>query len=147
MFLIYGANLYAAMEIAVFRSRHIGVVMGVAAVLPILGPIIFLSMPTQGAEGTAPLEETEAAPQTMAVPSAAPAPTPAQPPGGIHIASSSWQQTPPPTEKPAPQIFQRGQFMFNHRFFETKFPDFLQPHPARSGQGHGVARENAARAV
>ncbi|MGA9450237.1 MAG: hypothetical protein WBW41_02715 [Verrucomicrobiia bacterium] len=125
MFLIYGANLYAAMEIAVFRSRHIGVVMGVAAVLPILGPIIFLSMPTQGAESTAPLEETEAAPQTMAVPSAAPAPTPAQPPGGIHIASSSWQQTPPPTEKPAPQIFHRGQFMFNHRFFETKFPGFF----------------------
>ena len=128
MFLIYGANLYAAMEIAVFRSRHIGVVMGVAAVLPILGPIIFLSLPTQGAAGTAPVAETEAAPTTMAVPSSAPvvapAPTLVQPPGGIHIASSSWQQA-PSTEKPAPQIFQRGQFTFNHRFFETKFPNFF----------------------
>jgi len=124
MFLLYGANLYAAMEIAIFRSRPIGVVMGVAAVLPILGPIIFLSIPTQGAEGTAPAEETEAAPETMAVPSVAPAPIPVQSAGGIRITSSSWQQT-PPTEKPAPQIFHRGQFMFNHRFFETKFPGFF----------------------
>ncbi len=122
MFLIYEANLYAAMEIAIFRARPIGVVMGAAAVLPVLGPIIFLSMPTQGAAGTEPVAETEA--ETAAGPGATPAPTLVQPPGGIHIASSSWQQA-PPADKPAPQIYRRGQFMFNRRFFETKFPAFF----------------------
>ena len=124
MFLIYGANLYAAMEIAIFRSRHIGVVMGVAAVLPILGPIILLSIPTHGTAGTQPVAETGVAAEAMAVPSVTPAPTLMQPPAGIHIASSSWQQA-PTTDKPAPQIFQRGQYMFNRRFFETKFPNFF----------------------
>jgi hypothetical protein len=118
MFLIYGANLYAAMEIAIFRARPIGVVMGVAAVLPVLGPVIFLFMPAQAGPGA----EIEA--ETMAGPGAAPAPTLVQPPGGIHIASSSWQQA-PAAEKPAPQIYRRGQFMFNRRFFETKFPGFF----------------------
>ncbi len=122
IFLIYGANLYAAMEIAAFRGRPIGMVMGVAAVLPVLGPIIFLSMPTRGEPTAEPVAQTEA--ETVAVPGVAPAPTRVQPPGGIHITSSSWQQG-PPTEKPAPQIFQRGQFMFNRRFFETKFPNFF----------------------
>jgi len=124
MFLIYGANLYAALEIAIFRARPIGMVMGVAAVLPILGPIIFLSMPTQGVAGAELAAETEAASETMAVPSVAPAPALVQPPGGIRIASSSWQQA-PTADKPAPQIFQRGQYTFNRRFIETKFPSFF----------------------
>jgi hypothetical protein len=124
MFLIYGANLYAAMEIAVFRARPIGVVMGVAAVLPILGPIIFLSMPTRFGPGTEPVGESEAVPETMAVPGGAPMPTLVQPPGGIRIAAASWQKA-TDTEKPALQIFQRGQFMFNRRFFETKFAAFF----------------------
>jgi hypothetical protein len=122
IFLIYGANLFAAMEIAMFRARPIGMVMGVAAVLPILGPIIFLSLPTQGEPVAAPVADAEA--ETMAVPGVAPAPALVQPPGGIHIGSSSWQQG-PPTEKSATQVFQRGQFMFNRRFFETKFPNFF----------------------
>ena len=53
LFVIYAANLYAAMEIAIFRARPIGLVMGVAAVLPILGPIIFLSLPIRR-EGRSP---------------------------------------------------------------------------------------------
>ena len=124
MFLIYGANLYAAMEIAIFRARPIGMVIGVAAVLPVLGPVIFLSMPTQAGPATETAAEAEA--ETMARPGVAPAPTLVQPPAGIRIASSSWQQTPSTaTEKPAPQIYRRGQFMFNRRFFETKFPAFF----------------------
>lgn len=125
MFLLYGANLYAAIEIAAYRARPIGLVMGVAAVLPVVGPVIFLSMPAQGA----PVAEIEAEPPPG--PGVAPAPTLVQPPGGIHIASSSWQQA-PAAEKPAPQIYRRGQFMFNRRFFETKFPAFFS-HIRREG--------------
>ena len=121
--LIYAANLVAAMEIAVFRSRPVGVVMGVAAVLPILGPIIFLSMPTRAEPAAEPAPAAPAEP--MAVPGATPMPRLVQPPGGIHIASSSWQQGAGTAEKAAAQIFQRGQFTFNRRFFETKFPGFF----------------------
>jgi len=121
--LIYAANLFAAMEIAVFRSRPVGVVMGVAAVLPVLGPIIFLSMPTRGEPVAEPAPAAPAEP--MAVPGVTPMPKLIQPPGGIHIAASSWQQGSGAAEKPAPQIFKRGQFTFNRRFFETKFPGFF----------------------
>jgi hypothetical protein len=123
MFLIYGANLYAAMEIALFRSRPIGMVMGVAAVLPVLGPVIFLSLPTQGEPEAAPAEETEAARQPAAEPRITPASL-VPPPASIHIASSSWQSE-SPAPKTAPQVFQRGQYTFNRRFFETKFTAFF----------------------
>jgi hypothetical protein len=91
----------------------------VAVVLPILGPIIFLAMPVRvEPDRTAP--RPEAAPHTFAVPGAA------QPvAAGIHIVEASWQKDAPPAEPGAPQIFQRGQFTFNRRFFETKFSGFF----------------------
>src|SRR5437879_2446392 len=41
LLLLYAANIYAAYEIAIFRAQPIPLVCGVAAVLPILRPIIF----------------------------------------------------------------------------------------------------------
>ncbi len=119
LMLIYAANIFAGYEIAVVRSRPILLVMGVAVVLPILGPIIFLAMPVRvEPDRTAP--RPEAAPHTFAVPGAA------QPvAAGIHIVEASWQKDAPATEPGAPQIFQRGQFTFNRRFFETKFSGFF----------------------
>ena len=61
--------------------------------------------------------------QTFSVPSAA---QPAA--SGIHIVEASWQgkSTAPPAANPnEPQVFQRGQFTFNRRFFETKFSGFF----------------------
>jgi hypothetical protein len=120
LLLIYAANIYAGYEVAFFRSRPKGLVMGVSAVLPILGPIIFLALPSV-AEPAPTVEEVavaEAEPQRFAMPGA-------PPPDEIHIVAGSW--TPPGTkpEAPEPQIFQRGQFTFNRRFFETKFPGFF----------------------
>ena len=40
--------------------------------------------------------------------------------GGIHVA-----ETPKSSEHYEPQIYQRGQFTFNRRFFETKFSNFF----------------------
>lgn len=118
LFVIYSANLYAGFEIAVVRARPVALVMGAAAVLPVLGPVIFLSLPMRVA----------AAPTTAEAPADArifnvpgqPEPAAAAP-GGIHIAEASWQK-PAHTE---PLIFQRGQFTFNRRFFETKFSNFF----------------------
>jgi hypothetical protein len=119
LMLIYAANIFAGYEIAVVRSRPILLVMGVAVVLPILGPIIFLAMPVRvEPDRTAP--RPEAAPHTFAVPGAA------QPvAAGIHIVEASWQKDAPAADPGAPQIFQRGQFTFNRRFFETKFSGFF----------------------
>ncbi len=139
LLLIYAANLFAGYQIALFRSKPIGMVVGVSALLPVIGPIIFLSMipPRQteeamAAEG-APAEQVagEAAPgghvppagagQKYAMPG-----TQSQAADGIHVTASSWQASPAAEkEAPKPQVFQRGMFMFNRRFFETKFSGFL----------------------
>ncbi len=116
LILIYAANIYSGFEIAVFRNRPTGLVMVVAAVLPILGPIIFLSMPTY--IEAAPVEvpvEIEAA--TFAVPGQV---SPAH--EEIQVSASS---SPASSAAPSAQVFKRGQFTFNRRFIETKFAAFF----------------------
>lgn len=120
LMLIYAANIFAGYEIAVVRSRPIAQVMGVAVVLPILGPIIFLALPVRVEPVRTPAPRPDATPHTFAVPGAA------QPvAAGIHIVEASWQKEAPAAGPGAPQIFQRGQFTFNRRFFETKFSGFF----------------------
>ena len=131
LLLVYAANLYAGYEVARYRSKSVGMVMGVSAVVPIAGPAIFLSMipapaAAESAESTEPVETVDASqpapaaqePHRFTVPGMAPQ-------GDIHIVEASWQ--PAGAEKPhaESQIFQRGQFMFNRRFFETRFPGFF----------------------
>jgi hypothetical protein len=124
LMLIYAGNIFAAYEIAVCRSRPIPLVMGVSVVLPILGPIIFLSMPMHIEAPEPVAQQSATASQTFAVPGAA-APAAA---GGIHIVEASWQGksgAAPAANPNEPQVFQRGQFTFNRRFFETKFSGFF----------------------
>jgi hypothetical protein len=143
MLCLYLANLYAAYEIAIFRARPIGLVCGVSAVAPIIGPIAFLSMGTQmeasveedeGAKGPAviqpfavPGSRATAAPQAGShPPSRADADNPmagdVEPPKGLHLHVES----PAASQKlPQTQVFPRGAFTFNRRFFETKFPGFF----------------------
>jgi len=120
LLLIYAANIYAGYEVAVCRSRSILLGMGMAVVLPILGPIIFLVMPVRAGVPEAAAATAEAATQTFAVASAA-----APVASGIHIVEASWQSSAPPAAPAGPQVFQRGQFTFNRRFFETKFSGFF----------------------
>jgi len=92
----------------------------VAVVLPILGPIIFLAMPARVESPEPVATPSEAAPHTFTVPGVA------QPvAAGIQIVEASWQKEAPAAGSGAPQIFQRGQFTFNRRFFETKFSGFF----------------------
>lgn len=136
MLLLYAANIYAGYEVSIFRARSTVLVCGVSAVLPLVGPIIFLSMPTN----IPPAEETwETAPEEAAAGGAADAVNPmqaagAEHPTGLKLAGSEpsdgvklgqfegGEQKPavPPTT-----TYQRGQFTFNRRFFETKFPGFF----------------------
>ncbi|HUB86735.1 MAG TPA: hypothetical protein VMB22_02505 [Verrucomicrobiae bacterium] len=142
LLLIYAANLYAGFQVALARSRPKALVMGVAAVLPILGPVIFLAVPihavaeAQSTEEFAvePVETPEAG-QQDAPPAQQPhrfvvpgmqAKQGQQPPEQIHIVAGGFTGEPPP---PPPgsniEIFQRGQYTFNRRFFETKFSGFF----------------------
>ncbi len=121
--LLYAANVYAAYEIAIFRAQPVALVCGVSAVLPLLGPIVFLSLPTR-------VKPAEA---TWAPGSAAGAPTAeaynpmqavgAEHPSALKLAEGEAAQAGPAL--PATTTYQRGQFTFNRRFFETKFPNFF----------------------
>jgi hypothetical protein len=120
LLLIYVANIYAAYEIAACRAQPIALVMGVAVVLPVVGPVIFLSMPKRVAPTEAAASQPAAAPHTFAVGGAA---APAAP--GIHIVDASWHAAAPAAAPSEVQTFQRGQFTFNRRFFETKFSGYF----------------------
>lgn len=147
--LIYLASLYAAYEIAIYRRFAMPMVMGAAAVLPVIAPVIFLCMPTRTeeaeAEDVAPAPMAEA-PPTRSIPSAPP-PRPAtqySPPATFRMPSATGETTEAPPEEsgeeapapalaaklPAPVVYQRGQTMFNRRFFETKLSGFLRMVPS-----------------
>jgi hypothetical protein len=117
LLLIYAANIYAGYEIAALRGWALALAIPVSAVLPIIGPAIFLVLPTKREAVTIEIPEASAAadPTTFAVPGQQPQPAAPE----INIVAASWQ-TPP-----VAQIFQRGQFTFNRRFFETKFSGFF----------------------
>jgi hypothetical protein len=145
LLLIYAGNLFAAYEVAIFRYRPVGLVVGTSAALPIIGPAIFLSMippPVEAAveEGAVQADGSPAPPAPapephhyslphMAAPAAvvpaAPAPAASEPQEEIHIVAGGFSGEPPPPPETKTEIFQRGQFMFNRRFFETKFAGFF----------------------
>ena len=137
LLLVYAANIYAGFEVAVFRARPPAVVIATAALLPILGPIIFLSMPTVMPPGATQEDmqmATGAPPEAIAPanvpadappgtsPGAKPAEGEAAPATGLHLSATEWKAA---TAIPETQTFQRGQFTFNRRFFETKFSNFF----------------------
>jgi hypothetical protein len=126
LLLIYGANIYAASEIARFRAYPLAMVCGISAAAPFIGPIVFLCLPTRMEKSAAEIRE---AADAAAVASANPfASEPAAEPeagaeaGGLHFAAPA---APAAAELPETQVFQRGQFTFNRRFIETKFSPFF----------------------
>ena len=117
--LIYAGNIYAGYEVSVFRARPVGLVCGVSAALPVIGPIIFLCLPTQVESKEDIIQEpaVERESYTVGTPTAVVAAKETQRHHG-HAAPAASQY--PPT-----QSFARGQFTFNRRFIETKFPGWF----------------------
>jgi len=136
--LLYAANLFAAYEISIFRAQPIPLVAGVSAVLPVIGPIIFLAMPTKikPAQPTwdvppegAPAAEGAAVGHAAHAAEGADAVNPMQDgsvehPSGLRLAHTE-EAAAPASALPPTTTFQRGQFTFNRRFMETKFPGFF----------------------
>ncbi len=122
LLIFYAANIYAGYEISVFRSQPRVLVCGVSAVAPVLGPILFLALPTRTKPPEASWEGAEGAEaaSTVVNPMLAAG---AQHPTGMRLARGEAEPGQP--NLPQTAVFPRGQFTFNRRFFETKFPNFF----------------------
>ena len=122
--LLYAGNLYAAFEIAIFRNYHPGLVCGVAAAAPILGPVLFLCLPTRlqkSHEELAAEQMAEHAPEEVQLAYTHP--------GGHGTAEGEAAAAEAAAAQPKVTVYQRGQTTFNRRFFETKFSGFLRVVP------------------
>lgn len=113
LLVLYAANLLAAYEISIVKARTPGQVMGVAAILPVIGPVIFLWLPMY----VKPVEEEMPAEMVTA-----PSGTGDKPAEEIAVVETAWRKEEKVIE---PQIFQRGKFTFNKRFVETKFAGYF----------------------
>ena len=148
--LLYAANIFAAYEISIFRGQSTPLVCGISAVLPVIAPIIFLSMPVKLPPVTEAWElPPEQAPPAEAVDVVNPMQgETAQHPTGLKLAHTEPAQAAPAL--PAATTYQRGQFTFNRRFFETKFPGFFgvvrrdadkdMVLAIKSGRGHHIGQ-------
>jgi hypothetical protein len=134
LLILYGTNLFAAYEVAMFRNQPWPTVCGLAAI-PLLGvasPIYFLALPSR------PFPQDESSPSGGAAAQAPYAPRPLS--SVAPVASEGFAlfgargpaapnpvaTAPPQEDLPAPVVYQRGDFLFNRRFFETKLAGFFR---------------------
>jgi hypothetical protein len=122
--LLYLANIYAAYEVSAFRNYPSVLVCGVAAAVPVVGPVLFLCLPTR-----VKLSEEDLAAQ-QAQEEAVRAYREATFKVGSGAEEAAQAAAAAPGAYPPPQIFTRGQTMFNRRFFETKLAGFLRVVPS-----------------
>ena len=115
--LLFGGNLYAAYEISVFRNRPMPLVCGVSFILPIIGPIIFLSLPPVQEEVTTEVVSHGPEADYSELSSKAAAHT-----GGLSMAKG--EKAPTSTLQPA--TYHRNDCEFDRRFFEVKFSGFFR---------------------
>lgn len=123
---VYAGNIYAAYEISIFRAQSVGLVCGVSAVAPFVGPIIFLAMPTK-LRTKDPTWQAAAAQQEMDAGVAAAIAAEQDAPGEAAVEAPAAAHAPaaPAAQQPAGKTYGRGQYTFNRRFFETQLPGFF----------------------
>ena len=135
----YLGNLLAAFEVAAYRGRPAALVCGLSVILPVVTPIIFISLPAaEGsyADSSSDEEEyeeapVEAAPSTPPPPPSAGAPgIPAMGQGKLGLKKSA--AGPASTESSQATVYTRNDTDFNRHFFETTFSEFFRvvPTPA-----------------
>jgi hypothetical protein len=125
MLLLYAATIYAGFEVAIFRAQPPLLVCGLSAIpfLGVLSPIIFVALPTNVKSAAPALDvPTEPKPQFVAEQGINPMlDDKVAHPSGLKLAHTEEAKS----TLPETVTFQRGQFTFNRRFFETKFPGFF----------------------
>ncbi|HOK77896.1 MAG TPA: hypothetical protein PLW35_09260 [Verrucomicrobiota bacterium] len=131
---LYLANLLAGYEIAHYKGRPVSVVCGLSALLPVVGPLLFMVSPSAAVEGgEMPMPETgqEALPSAPAVKAAGTTSKRVAVPAasGLRVATAGKQQKAGPTET---KVYSRGEYTFNRRFIETQFPGFFRVVPSEA---------------
>lgn len=119
------ANVYAAFEVALYRQQNTLVVCGVSFFLPVLGPIIFLALPT---ESTYTDQAYEVPTEAAGAGARKTTGMVAVKPGGLSLASA--EKSGPSAAHTQPQVYNRGEHTFNRRFFESRFPGFFRVVPS-----------------
>lgn len=123
---LYLANLYAGVEIARWKGRPLGLVVGVSAVAPFLGPLLFACLPSSEAP---PAEMPAEAPATDTAP-VNPMAHAGAPQSSLGLAGGG-QPAGKAAGNPAySQVYNRSNTTFDRRFFETKFSGFFRVVPA-----------------
>lgn len=120
--LIWAGSLYGSYEIAIFKNRPVALVMPIAAVFPVLGPLLFFCLPPAPVKSAEELEAEAAG----ALPEGE-VPAESEETVAEEAAPVAEEAAPAEPQYPPPQVFKRGQFIFNRRFFETKFAPFFRP--------------------
>ncbi len=117
------ANLYAAYEVAIFRNYPAAAVVGTSVILPVLGPILFLCMPTRVREDVvleaqfeAPQEVTNTGTQELAAAGLA----------GSGLSLSGPKAGAAPAAASLGASYKRGDVELNRAFFERTFPLFFR---------------------
>jgi len=129
LLLVYGANIYAGWEIGAFRQWPPAVTALIAGVFPIIGPAMFLAIPTRRPAPEMPVEmpaSTEEAPVFAEETTAGPVEQQAAKPAAPEVL-----------------VYPRGQFTFNRRFFETKFAGFLKLVPGEAERDKAIYVKSA----
>ncbi|MFN0066560.1 MAG: hypothetical protein ACKVYV_02890 [Limisphaerales bacterium] len=118
---LLAANFYAAYEIALFRNYPPLVVMAVA-IVPVVGPLIFLCLPTH-VSAAGPVEGEFAVPEEVANEGAARLAEAGLSGGGLNIGNRAGA---PVAASGAGQVFKKADTEFNRRFFESQFPAYFR---------------------
>ncbi len=122
--LLYAGNIYAGFEIAIFRNYPLGLVCGIAAVAPVIGPVIFLCLPTRLQKS-----HDELAAESMSEHGTEEVQLSYVHPGSGAEGAEGGEGAAGAPAQPQITVYQRGKTTFNRRFFETKFAGFLKVVP------------------
>lgn len=130
------ANVFVAYEIAAYRNQAPALVCAVSAVLPVLGPIIFISLPSReryeesvgesveddGYGYGAPPPPSATAPSGVGVPGG----------GGLSLATREEDGVAGAGAPQQTKVFYASQHTINRRFLESQFAGFFRvvPSPA-----------------
>ncbi len=130
MIVLYGANLFAAYEVCIYRRQPLGLVMGLAAIpfLGVVSPIVFGAMKTQ----RPPPEPVVVAPTAEEAAAQAEAQAAAIEEAKVAEAAAQAAAAPSKPVLPEPIVYKRGETSFNRRFFEGKFAGFFRVVPSES---------------
>lgn len=121
LLIILVANLYAAHEVAVYRNYPSPAVMGTSVILPVIGPILFLCMPTRVHEDVQ-LESQFEAPQEVQNTGAEDLAAAGL--GGSALSLSAAKKAGPAAPQHA--TYKANETEFNRAFFERSFPLFFR---------------------